>query len=503
MPTIRLNNIGPIEDASFNLDEPGVFLIEGAPGSGKTTALETIQFVVNGQRGDRVERRDGASRGLAEVAGRTIRISKTTRSEGELRIDGLGDFSIAALHHPPFKEPETCDRHRIKALAVIAGAKIEPESFYPLLGGKADFRDIVPSRVFDTDDPVEMTSRVKAAIEEECRRVDKKLQSTEADAKAQFAIAEGCDLMAPFDEQELQKKLEVTLTNAARVKEKREAYEATVKAAEEAKERLALLPPGKSVSEAAAAIELAQAADNAAVNKAHDIRRQIAALENALEVAEAERQTTKQAMFAANDAMGAAKNSIALRGELDAAIAAAGGAVEIGDDEVDDACEAVREARKACSRGLEIRQALKARETGEELRKKATVLSDQVQKLREAAKATFEILSDSIAKIEDCPVRVAEVKGNPRLVVATDRDEKELFSDLSDGEQLDVIMRIAVRNNRLIPMSQAQFGELAPSLRDHLHALAVKHGAYVITAEATDGPLTGRRYVPEKAEAAE
>ena len=68
MPRVAIENIGPIEHAQFDL-VPGVTVIEGAPGVGKSTALETINFVVNGQKSSRITKRDGASRGLAEVDG--------------------------------------------------------------------------------------------------------------------------------------------------------------------------------------------------------------------------------------------------------------------------------------------------------------------------------------------------------------------------------------------------------------------------------------------------
>lgn len=498
MPRVAIENIGPIEHAQFDL-VPGVTVIEGAPGVGKSTALETINFVVNGQKSSRITKRDGASRGLAEVDGKVVRVSKTMRTEGELSIEGLGDFSIASLHNPPFKTAETRDAHRIKALAVIAGAAIKPESFYHLLGGKADFRDIVPSRAFETDDPVEMTSRIKGAIEEECRRVEKLERTEQERAQAQLELVEGVDLDTVYNEASLQRGLEDAIREHSRTKEKRETWLKTQKAAEQARARLAELPPGKSVAEAEETHRAACKVQLDAQELVDDLAGKLRDAKHALTLAE-------NKALAAYEMLSVAKSEVSLRGELDAAIEAASGATETTEDEVDDASQSVGDARNAVKAGMQVRQAIEAQEKAQTHLDKAKEHRDHAEKLRIAAAGTFDVLSESIAKIEDCPLRVRLDEENvPQLVCATDRSEHEPFESLSDGERLDVIMGIATRHNRLIPMSQAQFGELAPSLRTKLHELAQKHGAYIITAQATDGELRGRLYEPEalKATAAE
>jgi hypothetical protein len=496
MTRVSIENIGPIDRAQFNF-EPGLTVIEGAPGTGKTTALETINLVVNGQKSSRITRRDGANRGQAEVDGKIVRISKTMRTEGELRVEGLGEFSIASLHRPPFKTAATCDRHRIQALAVIAGAKLERESFYHLLGGKADFADVVSSRAFESDDPVEITSRVKGAIEEECRRVEKLERSATESAKAQLELSEEVDTELPHNEATLQRDLEVAIREHSRVKEKREAWMRTVKAAEAARSRLAELPPGKSVAEAQKFFE-------GASQSYEEKRTVVANLEARLAEAQADLKYEAASMLSAERELESAKRDVALRGELDAAIEAAGGAVETTENELDDAAEAVGEARQASKVGMQVRQAIEAKAKAQTHLDKAKDFREKAERLRNAAAGTFDVLSESIAKIEDCPLRVHLTEDNePRLVVETDRSEREYFSELSDGEQLDVIMRIATRHNRLIPMSQGEFGELSPGLRDKLHELAVRHGAYIVTAVATDGELSARAYSTVRVEAAE
>lgn len=494
MPTVHIENIGPIERADFEL-QPGLTIIEGAPGAGKSTALETINFVVNGQKSSRITKRDGADRGLANVDGKVVRISKTMRTEGELRVEGLGDFSIASLHNPPFQTPETRDAHRIKALAVVAGTEVTPESFYHLLGGKADFKEIVPSSAFEKDDPVETMKRVKSAIEQECRRVEKLERAATEAAQAQLELAEGMDTETPHDDAQLQRDLEDAIREHSRVKEKRDAWRKTQKSAEEARARLAQLPPGKSVAEAEQIHRDACKAQLDAQELVDDLTSKLRDAKHALTVAE-------NKALAAYEMLSVAKSEVSLRGELDAAIEAASGSEETTEDEVDDAAQAVGEARNAVKHGMLCRQAIEAKEKAQAHLDKAKEHRERAETLRRAAAGTFDVLSESLAKIEDCPLRVRLNDENvPRLVCKTDRSDEEPFEDLSDGEKLDVIMGIAARRNRLIPLSQAQFGELAPSLRTKVDQLAKKHGCFIVTAQATDGELRGRAYEPEALEA--
>lgn len=495
MPSIHIENIGPIERADFHIDEPGIYIIEGGPGVGKTTSIETINFVVNGQKSQRVTRSDGANRGLATVAGKTIRISKTTRSEGELKVEGLGDFSIAGLHAPKFDKPETRDHHRIQALAVVAGVKLDRESFYPLLGGKADFSDIVPSRVFESSDPVDVVKGVKSAIEQECRRIEKlEAAATEA-AKAQADLAEGIDLTQSDDEKSLQDAWQRAISRHGSVKEKREAWLRTQAAAKAARQRLEELPPGKSVKNASESVAEAEQTETEARQIVSDLEKELSALQVRLQLANVEHARKLDDVDHAREALRQAQSEITLRGELDAAIEAASGAVETTEDDVDDAAEDVGTAKRAAAQGMKVREAKTAKAKAAEYLKRAEEHREKAQQLRAAAQATFDVLSDSIAKIDDCPLRVKSSEdGDPRLVVKTDRSDHEYFSDLSDGEQLDVIIRIAVRKNRLIPLSQGEFGELSGGLRAKLHEIAKKHGAYIVTAVATDGELRGVKF---------
>lgn len=496
MPSIHIENIGPIANATFAIS-PGVTVIEGAPGAGKSTAIRSIQLATDGRCDIKPTKRDGANRGLIEVDGKSIRITKTTRVEGELSYEGLGDLSIVDLHSPKFREADKRDEHRIKTLVALSGVKADPEMFYHLLGGRADFRDIVSTKQLETTDLVEMAGRVKSEIESEARRVEKQVANARSDAKAHLAACEGVDLEQYVDEKTMNDAWQKASSRHGSLKERREAWLKAQQAATKAREKLATLPPGKSV--AAAQAELDAAAERQSIANGEVLR-----LEALLRTAKAELDMATAGVENTSNQLQAAKRDVATRGELDASIEAAAGAVETTEDDVDDAAIEVGRCRKAVEAAMEIRKALRQKALADEENEKAQRLEKRAEQLRAAAAGTFDVLSDSIAKIEDCPLRVkTDDNGAPRLVASTDRSEAEYFDELSGGEKWDVVMRIATRRNRLIAFPQEAFGELAPSLRDQLHETAKRHGAYVVTALATDGELRAEPYTVARVEAAE
>jgi hypothetical protein len=88
-------------------------------------------------------------------------------------------------------------------------------------------------------------------------------------------------------------------------------------------------------------------------------------------------------------------------------------------------------------------------------------------------------------------------------VLATDRSESEYFDELSDGIKWLHAVRIAAKANRLIVLSQAAFGELAPSSKAYLDRLARDNDCWILTAEAEDCELHGAPYACAGVEAAE
>lgn len=508
---IRVRDTGPVEEFAYQINGYGLHVLYGPQGAGKTTVLRSVQLAVDGRTDVRPSKRDGAARGEISVCGKTIRIMKQVREEGELTVDGLGDISIADLHSPPYKDAVTRDRHRVKTLVRIAGVKADASLFWSLLGGQENFEAIIPVDSLTTDDLVEMAARVKRAIERRAQEVEERERTELANARAQAAIAESVDTTAPNDADELQAALERAIRSHAQQKEalaslqKRAADAATAGSrAEKARAKLEAIGGGLTIAEAEARLT----SENANLAT---VESQIARLEQRLTEAKQARREVIAKRDAAEDALEAARREEALHAELHAVIDAANSIVAPTADEIEDADYELRNAgqrlemaRDAQTEGVRIREALAAAERAEKHSEAAKKLAARARRLRDAASDTLTVLSNAIASINDCPLRVLLTEsGDPRLVLSTDRSESEPLDELSDGEKWALVVQIAAGANRLIVLPQSAYGELSPSTRRQLHELAKQHQCYVLTAIADDCPLHGEAFESVTTEAAE
>ncbi len=498
---ISIKDLGPVTEFEYQLDSPGLHVLKGRNGCGKTTTLRTVQLATDGNTDVRPGKRDGAPRGEATIAGKTLRVVKQIREEGELTIEGLGDLSIADLHSPSFEKATTRDRHRIKTLTRLAGVKADATLFHGLLGGQEQFEAVVPHDSLTTDDLVDMAQRVKRAIEREAQRVEEREKTALADARAQASIAESVDMSLEHDDAKLQALLESAIKFHSLEKgkldallTKREAASDSIAKADAARARLSELGQGKTVTEATADRARAKAALD-------DAEAKVKRIELELDAAKATARAAGTAYDAARSAVEQAKREEALHAELHSAINAAG--IEAPSEEsiidqqndVDYAARSVASAKEAVTLGVKIRGAIEAQRRSERANEASKELHRKAKALRDAASDTADVLTGAIARLNDCPLRIKlNEDGEPRLVVATDRSESEPFDELSDGERWIHVVQIAAQQNRLIVLPQAAFGELSPSSKTQLHRLAIENQCYILTAVADDCELHGESY---------
>lgn len=157
--TIEINAVGPVVEFEYELAEPGVHVITGDHGAGKTTILRTVELATGG-RVEKPTKMDGAKSGSATIAGKTLKIGKVVREEGELSLQGLTDLDLSGLHTPKFLGPHTRDAHRIKALARLAGVAADPALFHELLGCREEFDAVVDADVLDNGTVVDDLSAI-------------------------------------------------------------------------------------------------------------------------------------------------------------------------------------------------------------------------------------------------------------------------------------------------------------------------------------------------------
>ena len=157
--TISAENLGPIANLEFALNSPGVTVLVAPNGSGKTILLEAVQAAARGE--GKLPLRDRTRKGKVEAFGAIITIGGTCRHTGGFEVSNLeGRFDLAGLVDPRIKTPSAADRSRIKALVSLTGVTASPTMFRNHEAFE-DFDTVVTSASLETDDPVEMASKIK------------------------------------------------------------------------------------------------------------------------------------------------------------------------------------------------------------------------------------------------------------------------------------------------------------------------------------------------------
>lgn len=483
-PTIEISDIGPVEEFRHELNEPGVHVLKGKPGSGKTTILRTIELATSGRTDVRPTKRDGSKGGKAAVVGKTLKIARVVREEGELGIEGLGDLDLNTLHSPKFNDASTRDKYRIKTLARLAGAEANLDLFRNLLNGTFD--DVIDEESVVSDDLVEMAAKVKRAIEKAALAAEKKAETARANQQAKRDACKDLDLKAPSDEAALADALSAAIAEHSRLREQAKAGETARAQAAEARRQLESAPQ-LSVDEAEQAL-------SKAINDSAEANQRITDLAAALAKAQAEHEVLVEKSRSAKQQLEAAKKYEDMAAQWRKAIETSESVSVPSTEDLEKAAAEIEAAKAACNLGAQVRNALQASKDAELFAAHVTSYEKSAEAFRKAAAAAYDVVTKALGEI-DCPLKVwNDEKGDTRLVIATDRSEREPFDELSDGERWKVILPIAFKSNRAVVLSQAAWGEISPANRKMIDELAREQGCYVITAQVDDGELRCERF---------
>lgn len=491
--TIEVRNVGPVEEFSYTLGAPGLHVLRGHQGAGKTTILRTAQLAADGRTDVKPTSRDGVARGEATIAGKTLVISRRIREEGEISVDGLGDLDIAALHSPKYVDAKTRDRHRIRTLVRLGRADADIALFHDLLPSKEIFEEIVPSEAAETTDLVEMAAQVKRAVEKAAKLQEQRAETARANMRVTAAVFEGVDLTQPCDEEPLTVTLHEAIQAASRLKQQRADAQIVQRRAKNARESLEKLGESQDPEGIRAKIDAAEERREAAAAR-------VAELEKMMVEANAELASAISDSNRFRDQLQAAERQREAVQAWETDIEAAESAICPTEDDLAAAEKAINSAQAALKEAAEIRKAITAKEANAVHAQEALKYGQAANRLRDAARDTMTILTEAVKTIGDCPLRVIETPdGDPRLVLETDRSESELFDDLSDGERWPHIIGLAAAANRLIVLPQAAYGELSPETRALLDRLAKEHECYILTAQVDDGELRAEPWAPGEA----
>lgn len=493
--TIELENVGPIDEFRYEMTEPGLHVIRGEQGVGKTTILRTVQLA-QGTPLDRDVKptvKDGKRKAVAEVGGKTLKIAKSVRTEGDCGFDGLGDLDVSTVAWPNLKTADKRDAHRIAALCSLAGVKPDKAAFKSLCDECSVLDEDWDEIVFDadvTDDIVATAGSFKRAIERRALAAEKTASGAEAEVEKLEGQIDGVDPDAETDAATLQAAVDAAVEGKQAITARMKDAESQANAVADAESRIAQLQSEYTGPDRETA-EKSLIAETETLQQKQD---RVDQLLRELQAAEADRDGQEAVVAEARHARELAEVHFDRVDELQAVISADAVAIPTP-EEMAKAETAYRSAMDALQAGERAREAAKIADRINDLKQIAKQQGKRGRRLRDAAAAVAGVLTTAIQTIDGCPLKVvSDDKGVTRLAIATDRNEAELFDELSDGERWRVIAETVFRAGRLVVLPQAAMGELSPPTRDSVDQLAAERGCNVVTAIADAGPLRAHRW---------
>lgn len=484
MNEIKVRNVGPVANLDFKVEFGKVNVIKGRNGSGKSYTLKTAQALIKGQ-GTGLQQRDGSIRGELEGFGAVLRLARSVRRTGDVDVVSLeGRFNVADLVDPGIKAPDAADAQRIKALVQLAGGSgADPALFYGLIGGQKDFEHYVSPSATDTDDLVTMAARIKRDLEKHARMASDQAEREVAAAEAARALTVDVDLNGPDDAEKLQAELEFAITENQRLNSQAQAINRQLLTAHSARNQLADAQAsyaGLTVGETARDETNARIASELAASE-------VARLEDLLHVA---RNEAQKATMQHEKAVAALQSVTEHEQTLSAWRAAIDDAANVEPVEpvlLEQAAADVTIARQALERGTLIRQAKAKLTAATEHMTQAAGFRRVSDWLRDAGKATDDVLSDLVGKL-GCSLTVS----GGRLMVEHPVRGVTYYGELSDGERWKVALDIAidaVGPNGLLVIEQHAWQDLDPINRGVIIDHVAQSSVAVLTAECDAGEL--------------
>lgn len=463
---IELDSVGAIRSAKILIPKDGgVVVLTGRNGSGKSTALDAIQAAMTGKGKPPVT--DMAKSGSVRVAGVTMTVARSVRRQGELQVETLeGRLSIADLVDPGFVDHERADAKRIKALVGLSKADIS----------EGDLHGFPENLIKDLslDDPVAAMSELRKRLNIGANEYEKLSAKDEAAATAIIESMTG-DLDTPIDPAAAQERVTAALRAVDALQKQSELAEAAKVRIAAARERLADIPDVDAFS----AYEKSESLSGIALEEKEHALELKQQYEEALEKY---RKSAEAARIARVEA-GAQAEQAKLRAELERQIQEAHVEPPSADALADAAAEL--EAAKATQAKAAQQQVMaQQRERADALSISAQEYADEAKELREKARKTDEVLSEIVAEIPACPLRVID----GRLVTDTKRGAT-FYSDLSAGERWRIALDIAIQavgTGGLLVIPQEAWEGLDPANRAAIDAQAKAEKVVVLTAECSD-----------------
>lgn len=479
-------NSGPIKGFfRATLDGPGLYELRGSKGTGKSTVLQALSSVVSGHNVS-ITVHDGELDGSVEAFGRIVPLGSNKKPRGTSEVHAIDTekFDLVDLIDPQGKTEKTRDANRIKALASLCGLKLKPDDFYELVGGQQDFEEM---GIEETDDPVLFASRVKAAIDRVAKAREEYSNTVKGRVKTLEDQAKAVDLTAESDSEVLANLVEQATTHAAELRQKCDHAAEVNQKSQEAREQLEEAQEsytGPNVEQAGQDVEDKRQTLHEKLERKQELERLLAEAKEELATAQGEYNES----LAVETAAAQHAEDIRRWNESISPV------VEPPSmEEIDNAKQAVQDARLAQEQGVRIRDAKKALQEAELHKANAVDAFEQAESLRAAASEVFSVLR---AKLKTTHIRIESVAGVPRLVVDHATRGKTFFDKvdgLSDGERVCTVMDELlphIKSPGIFPIPQRTYQDIPPADRLALAQEAAKRGLFAWGAQVTDGELT-------------
>lgn len=476
----EIENGGPIRSATLEFS-PGVNVVKGTNGIGKSNLIELLKKVL-GITAKTVTVTDGEDRATVtletDTGTRKLTIGKNTRITGDCGYVGIDAAALATLIDPGLKGEDACDEARIVAALKLIDAEPDCESAELLY--KSSGADI-PKELCEFKSILDQVKFMKSDLQASARSLEKQSEQEKGKAVALRGSSNDIDMTAECDAEKLQAALESAIQAESDLKSQATAAD----------------NQARSLAEAEAGLESAKSSyAGPTVTQATEEWQKATALQNQRQIRvtelEAELQIARNELLTSNAAVTAAITAGRSAKQHEETIAAWKKTIESGrierptDEQLSQASAAVSSARKAIEQGAIIRRAKEQSAAIQQHAALAKELAKKAESLRAAADSTDDILSSAVAKA-NCPLKVKR----GRLVIKTDRDDAELFSELSDGERAMVALELAINSipedkKAFLPLDQSIWAEMLPATQKRIAELAASRGAVVVTGELTD-----------------
>lgn len=487
---IAVENLGPISALEFALQAPGVTVIVAPNGSGKTILLEAVQAAARGE--GKLPLRDRTKRGKVEAFGATITIGGTCRHTGGFEVTNLeGRFDLAGLVDPRIKAPALADKQRIKALVSLTGVEASVNLFRSHEAFD-DFGTVVKAGSIETDDLIEMATKIKADYDEAALSKERL-----ADRESGQALA-----LIPPSDLDLDEESDPAVLQAAYNEARDEVTRLQQQGLTATKERERVMRANESLKTLGDdELRYERQILNDAMKLASEsiATNNVRIIELQLEIKELESRNKNHngVLVEGSAKIISIDRQLVLVDEAKTILAESVTAFP-DDDDIADCKAELERASKAVEQGVLIRSAKTDAAKSAEHRQAAKLAKEKADKYRDAGKATDEVLSGCIK----CPQLRIESDGKAaRLVSDTDRGKSIPFHDLSDGEKWTIAIDIGadqVGEGGLLVISQVGWEGIDGANRQAIHQHAVSRGVYILTAEASSDPEADRKIVPTR-----